>query len=133
MLRPNFADLDDAATFCGTAFPESSKPLILLMMASGTHGVCLFGDAGAFGADLSDAMLSAEKWFNYWGPSRRFRSRNSMTETRCASGCWTERMGRSSSWQRRLIRSCWVRGLALVPETNAKPSPLMIKGELKGV
>ena len=66
-LPEYFADLDDAATFCGTAFPESSKPLILLMMATSTHGVCLFGDAGAFGADVSDVMLAAEKFFNYWG------------------------------------------------------------------
>ena len=62
-----FADLDDAPTFCGTAFPESSKPVVLLMMAAVTQGLCLFGDAGAFGADISDAMLAGEKFINYWG------------------------------------------------------------------
>ena len=63
-----FANLDDAATFCGTAFPDSSKPLILTMMATSAIGVCYFGDAGAYGADISDAMLAGEKLFAYWSP-----------------------------------------------------------------
>ena len=63
-----FANLDDAATFCGTAFPNSSKPLILTMMATSAIGVCYFGDAGAFGADISDVMLSGEKLFAFWSP-----------------------------------------------------------------
>ena len=67
MLRPNFADLDDAATFCGTAFPESSKPLVLLLMASNMSDLCYRGTPGAFSGGVSDVMLAAEKWFNHWG------------------------------------------------------------------
>ena len=63
-----FANLDDAATFCGTAFPDSTKPLILTMMTTSAIGVCYFGDAGAFGADISDVMLSGEKLFAFWSP-----------------------------------------------------------------
>ena len=133
MLRPNFADLDDAVTFCGTAIPESSKPLVLLLMASNMSDLCYRGTPGAFSGGVSDVMLAAERWFNYWDAKAsvslsEFDDGNAMCE-------WLldRENGAIIELQRRLIRSCWVRGLPFLHETNAKPSPLMIKGELKGV
>ena len=61
MLRPNFADLDDAVTFCGTAIPESSKPLVLLLMASNMSDLCYRGTPGAFSGGVSDVMLGGRK------------------------------------------------------------------------
>ena len=63
-----FVELEDAAALCGTLIPNSSKPLILLMLATSATVVCIYGDAGAFGANVSDVMLAGEMLFAFWGP-----------------------------------------------------------------
>ena len=53
-----FVELEDAAALCGTVIPDSSKPLILLMLVASATGVCFYGDA----------MLAGEMLFTFWGP-----------------------------------------------------------------
>ena len=62
-----FEETDDAAVFCGTAFPDNSKPLVLFLLISFAQFGCIFGGQGAFGVTPGSAMEYGEIIFGYWG------------------------------------------------------------------
>ena len=56
-----FENADDAAVFCGTAFPDSSKPLVLAGMVAFLAVDCFFGGQGGIAEEYGELFLE------YWG------------------------------------------------------------------
>ena len=56
-----FEDVDDAAVFCGTAFPDSSKLLVLAMLVTISAVDCFFGGQGGIAEEYGELLL------DYWG------------------------------------------------------------------
>ena len=56
-----FEDADNAAIFCGTAFPDSSKLLVLAMLVTISAIDCFFGGQGGIADEYGELLL------DYWG------------------------------------------------------------------
>ena len=62
-----FDGAEDPAVFCREAFPESSKTLILSMLAGYSQVMCLFGGQEGFNFTPTNVMDFAEILVGYWG------------------------------------------------------------------
>ncbi len=62
-----FEDVENPGIFCSKAFPESSKTLVLAMLAGYSQIMCLLGGQGAPNLAPASAMDFAEIFVGYWG------------------------------------------------------------------